>query len=636
MNKHSPSVSSLRRNSRTTALSQRQELDELRARLREALRQNRCLEDSVLELLENLGNPALYLDKQLNPQFSTRSAKKLLGLGARRSARGSHNTVFSKRDDSILEDSAKALRTATPVDRTVELGTSSYRRRVIPYGRTSSGANGVVVIYLAAKQISRTTAEALKQQIHLANAARSRLFSNMGHDLRQPLQSLVLIHSLLERTVEDERAQKLLTRSAEILSSMTAMVNSLIGRSAIEDYSDTRNVIVFPVNEILQRLEREFLPHAQVAGLELRIVPSSHTIESDPVLLEQIVRNLVTNALTYTKKGKVLLGCRRRGNSLTIEVWDTGIGLHPAKLDTILGELQKLEAAEDASGSPGLGLGLFIVKRLARLLGHRVDLRSTHGKGAVFAIETRLANAIDLSLKASARPEPSRSDLQSELGGSSNMAEPDVAQRPVIFVVDDDMQVREALRIVLEDDGYLVEDFESCQSFLRSYRPRQDACLLIDAYLPDMNGLELLKRLRASGECPAAVMITGKADVSTAVQAMKAGALDFIEKPIGRTELLSCVEKALSQARDSTSLNAKREAAATQLSDLTPRQRQIMELVLAGQPSKNIAADLGISQRTVENHRASIMKRTGSRSLPELARLALTAAMNVSEADPGK
>ena len=121
-------------------------------------------------------------------------------------------------------------------------------------------------------------------------------------------------------------------------------------------------------------------------------------------------------------------------------------------------------------------------------------------------------------------------------------------------------------------------------------------------------------------------MITGNADVAMAVQAMKAGASDFIEKPIGRDELLACVERALDHSHDASKLVAWREAAASHIAGLTPRQKQIMELVLAGCPSKNIAADLGISQRTVENHRAEIMKRTGAKSFPELARLAVAAA----------
>jgi two-component system CheB/CheR fusion protein len=121
-------------------------------------------------------------------------------------------------------------------------------------------------------------------------------------------------------------------------------------------------------------------------------------------------------------------------------------------------------------------------------------------------------------------------------------------------------------------------------------------------------------------------MITGNADVHMAVQAMKAGALDFIEKPIGREELIAGIERALELSQDANKLLEIRESASAHLAGLTPRQCDVMERVLAGQPSKNIAADLGISQRTVENHRASIMKRTGSKSLPALARLALLAS----------
>jgi two-component system CheB/CheR fusion protein len=123
-------------------------------------------------------------------------------------------------------------------------------------------------------------------------------------------------------------------------------------------------------------------------------------------------------------------------------------------------------------------------------------------------------------------------------------------------------------------------------------------------------------------------MITGAADVTMAVEAMKAGALDFVEKPISREDLLACVTRALEQARGASKLSAWQENAAAHVAGLTARQRQILDLVVAGQPSKNIAADLGISQRTVENHRASIMTKMGAKSIPALARIALAAASN--------
>ena len=135
---------------------------------------------------------------------------------------------------------------------------------------------------------------------------------------------------------------------------------------------------------------------------------------------------------------------------------------------------------------------------------------------------------------------------------------------------------------------------------------------MIDAYLPGMNGLTLLRRLHQAGHGLPAIMITGNGDVAIAVEAMKAGASDFIEKPIKRAELLVSVDRALEQSRDAGKLSAWREDAANHVARLTQRQRQVMDMVLAGHPSKNIAADLGISQRTVENYRASIMLKLDS------------------------
>ncbi len=234
------------------------------------------------------------------------------------------------------------------------------------------------------------------------------------------------------------------------------------------------------------------------------------------------------------------------------------------------------------------------MQRRGTLLGHRVQVRSHPGKGSVFAVEVMLA--------AAASPGP-----------------------PVIFVVDDDSQVCAGLREVLETAGEMVEDYASAEAFLAAYRPGRAACLLIDAYLPGMSGLHPLHTLRETGHALPAIMITGSSDVSMAVQAMKAGALDFIEKPVGR--------RALEHAQDANKAIAWREEAAAHVAGLTSRQRQIMELVLVGHPSKNVAADLGISQRTVENHRAEIMKRTGTKSLPALARLALAAATPQEAAD---
>ncbi len=141
-----------------------------------------------------------------------------------------------------------------------------------------------------------------------------------------------------------------------------------------------------------------------------------------------------------------------------------------------------------------------------------------------------------------------------------------------------------------------------------------------------MSGIDLLHKLQEAGDRLPVILITGRSDIGIAVEVMKAGASDFLEKPVSRKDLVKSIETAFASSLDANAVFARKSAARRQLSDLTPRQLEIMTRVLAGEPSKNIASDLGISQRTVENHRAAIMKKTGSKSLPSLARLAITAA----------
>lgn len=198
------------------------------------------------------------------------------------------------------------------------------------------------------------------------------------------------------------------------------------------------------------------------------------------------------------------------------------------------------------------------------------------------------------------------------------------AERAMVVIVDDDNRLAEVMCAVMEDGGMTARVF-SCAEDVLEADVSGAACLLIDAHLPGMSGLDLLRRLREAGDRTPAIMITGSSDVAMAVEAMKIGASDFIEKPVGRDDLLTSVGRVRERAQDLARPPAWREAAAKQIAGLTARQHLIMELVLAGHPNKNIAADLGISQRTVENHRAAIMTKTGSKSLPALARLALAA-----------
>lgn len=196
---------------------------------------------------------------------------------------------------------------------------------------------------------------------------------------------------------------------------------------------------------------------------------------------------------------------------------------------------------------------------------------------------------------------------------------------PIIYIVDDEGAVRENLRELLEMEGHVVADFADSEAFLAAFRPGEEACLVVDANLPGMSGLALLEYLRDADCLLPAIMLSGCGSISVAVQAMKLGATDYLEKPTSCADLVASIERALGLSRDAKCSFESQANAAAHIDGLTPRQHQVMEKVLAGHPSKNIAADLHISRRTVENHRASIMRKTCVKSLPALARLAVAA-----------
>ena len=184
--------------------------------------------------------------------------------------------------------------------------------------------------------------------------------------------------------------------------------------------------------------------------------------------------------------------------------------------------------------------------------------------------------------------------------------------RPTIFVVDDEGTLREAMRELLEDEGWTVEAYASGEAFLETYRPGREGCLVVDARMPEMSGLELLERVKARSGAPPAIMITGHANLRLAVRAIRAGAMAFLEKPVQYDELVVNVERALELTQNSTALASLRKAAAKRMESLTSRERQVVGMVVEGNSNKQIAYVLKISQRTVETHRASAMRKVGA------------------------
>ena len=192
---------------------------------------------------------------------------------------------------------------------------------------------------------------------------------------------------------------------------------------------------------------------------------------------------------------------------------------------------------------------------------------------------------------------------------------------PVVFIVDDDEAVRSSLRLLLKSVGLVPAALGSAGEFLDKYDPAQPGCLVLDVRMPKISGLELQEKLNLQGAVIPVIFITGHGDVPMAVEAMQAGAFDFLQKPFRDQDLIDRIQRALE--RDSTNRAAlnERSLIRERLDSLTPREREVLALVTSGKPNKIMAADLGVSQRTVEIHRARVMEKMGASSLAQLVRM---------------
>ena len=198
-----------------------------------------------------------------------------------------------------------------------------------------------------------------------------------------------------------------------------------------------------------------------------------------------------------------------------------------------------------------------------------------------------------------------------------------MAETPLVHVVDDDASVRESLSMLLEAAGFAVRTYDSANAFLDAASDRRAGCVLTDVQMPELNGLELQRRLAERGIGLPVIVMTGHADVPIAVEALKAGATDFLEKPFDDEHLIGVVTGAIAASQRAHDAAAAVADISARLATLTPREREVLEGLVAGHPNKTIAYDLGSSPRTVEVHRARVMEKMGARSLPELVRMTI-------------
>ena len=211
------------------------------------------------------------------------------------------------------------------------------------------------------------------------------------------------------------------------------------------------------------------------------------------------------------------------------------------------------------------------------------------------------------------------------------MSSPTPIARPIVFVVDDDISVRESLELLIAQSGWRPELFASAEEFLVRPREPVPSCLVLDVGLPDLNGLELQKRVAGRPDLPI-IFITGRGDIPTTVQAMKAGAVEFLTKPFGPETLLTAIQGAIERSRASLAQESDLRELRDRYESLTARERQVMALVVRGQLNKQVAFELGLSEITVKVHRGRVMRKMEADSLADLVNM----AASLGDSTPGK
>lgn len=332
-------------------------------------------------------------------------------------------------------------------------------------------------------ETQKTELEYQKQQAEKANLAKSQFLAAASHDLRQPLHAQGLFVGELQERVHDMECQQILTNLKTSMEAMHGLFNSLLDISRLEAQVVEPKLEDFSIKILLHELYLDFSGRARDKGLILRVANSNAVIHSDPTLLQRILRNLASNAVRYTPQGKILIGCRRRGKYLQIQVWDTGIGIPKTDQKLIFQEFRQLHNPE-RNRQKGLGLGLATVDRLAKLLNYTVEVTSTVNKGSVFSVTVPYVSTCKAKVAA-----PSMTiDKNSDLAGC------------LIVVIDDDQDILISMRGLLMQWGCQVLTAESAAEAIAQIHnsTKKPAAIIADYRLHDREtGIEAIKKITA-------------------------------------------------------------------------------------------------------------------------------------------
>jgi signal transduction histidine kinase len=363
----------------------------------------------------------------------------------------------------------------------------------------------------------------LQRQLREASRAKSRFLAAASHDLRQPIQTLSLLNAVLKRTVTDENQLAVIEKQGKSLGSMANLLNALLDISKLEAGIIKPDVTDFAIAEIFDSLHAEFEEQAHEKGLELIVERCGDVARSDPSLLSQILQNLITNAIRYTREGFVRLRCLHETPLIRLEVLDTGFGIAPDDLEQIFEEFYQVETG--ASRPDGLGLGLSIVRKTAQLLGCDIKVESKLGEGSAFSITVPEGEGRRVARETEATQIAS-------VGG-------------LILIVDDEPNVADATGLLLRVEGFEVMAVASEEEALECVRGRTPSLLISDYHLrAGAVGTDVIRAVRkyTGAEIPA-ILISG--DTSNAIALNDQEHISFLTKPVETDQLLGEIRRQL-------------------------------------------------------------------------------------------
>lgn len=356
-----------------------------------------------------------------------------------------------------------------------------------------------------------------KEDADRANKAKSLFLASASHDLRQPLNAMQMYIAALKSKVKDEKILTIIEDINSVSASTARLLNALLDVSELEVGAIKPRYEDFSINNIFTSIFQSFAPLAKDKNLQFRIVPSSITVRSDPDLLERILGNYMSNAIRYTEAGSVMMGCRKRGNKVSIEVWDTGCGISEDQMPNIFEDFYQIENKE-RDRSKGLGLGLALAKRLSLSLNHTIECKSSLGSGSCFSVLVEIGEA-------------KNSEVQLE--AISNIMDLTGAR---ILLVEDDIDVLKASIQLMESWGCIVDsgrDLDEIKNIIRSPDYLLPNIIVADNRLPgDASGVDVVKLVQQELESVIpSIIITGDVERSH-IQSIKEKGLPVLLKPI--------------------------------------------------------------------------------------------------------